>query len=535
MDKLGELENTLTALEKEIHLEPSSRRVMAAHLMALGWRETPHLAEHIAWLLARETDALTAYSLYQAVMVTHPERWTLTPWVRQTMRSTPFALLRTAMLDHLLTEGYINVDDEDDQALMDLLDTTVPEHRALTAEHLWLTGHDSKWSVSQVLGMLQVTAAMAEKVAAMRIVQFAFDSEFQSQATPALMALFRVEPHIGLSLKLGDILASKHRFPIDLDKLAFFIRAWHGDQIPAAETSMGTMLFGVEDFLMDRFFMGEQRQSALTQALLAYFSPTHLPADAAAVVTALAAISTNITEPFASFSATAALRETGHPNDAGRALVLATASQGADPTARALAIRVLGKQPKALLPLLDALKALVVAVDTVPKVRRAAFYALVNTRQSGLRVKTTEVIDLYFQYLREAPFSYVGDAVNRSDVAKEPAYFVAQFAESFDQIASEPARQAALDLVSKPFGFGIAEAFEPCWDPIVALMLRALDKPEHGDLHYTIFWNLLHEVVVPKPAAAVFSDGLKDRLGRIAYTERTKGLIENWLKSQKSA
>ncbi len=529
MDSLGDHENALAALESELHLSVCQRRTMAASLMGLGWRKTAHLSEHLAWLLSRETDALTAYSLYQTVMSTHPERWTLTSWADEVLRTTPFSLLRTAILDDLMGAVSIDFESTEGQALMALLDKANPEHRALLAEHLWLADADSKCPIAEVVDMLRVLASMAEKVAATRIVQFADKPPLDESALPALMALFRVECHPGLSLKIADILVRKHNFRVDLEMLAFFIRARHQDGIAAAEMAMGSMLHGVEGFLTDSFLLGEPRKSALTQALLAAFSPARLPADAASVVDALVAISIDINEPFAAFAATAALAATNHHSDAGRRLVLQMAQKGGDPVARALAIRVLGQQPKALLPLLNELKALTVAVDSDPRVRRAAFHALVHTQQSGLPVQITQVIDLYFQYLREAPFTHFGDAMYGSNAAQAPAHFLAQFTESLGLIPSEPARQAAFNILCNPFGFGVSPEFKPYWTQIIPLMLAALDKPRHGGLHYTIFWNLLHEVALPEHAVNTFRQGLAERLKRVKYTKRTRGLIENWL------
>jgi hypothetical protein len=66
-------------------------------------------------------------------------------------------------------------------------------------------------------------------------------------------------------------------------------------------------------------------------------------------------------------------------------------------------------------------------------------------------------------------------------------------------------------------------------------MLRALDEPGHDDLHYSIFWNKLHEVPMPEPCAAAFAKGLKERQARIAYPERSQWLIEDWLKTNDRA
>jgi truncated hemoglobin YjbI len=278
---------------------------------------------------------------------------------------------------------------------------------------------------------------------------------------------------------------------------------------------MGSVFYGVESFLMDSFMLGEPRQSRLTDALLALFSPTRLPSNGTQVIDALKIISAGITEPFAAFAATAALGATRQPNDAGKQLVLETAKHGEDPAARALAIRVLGQQPRALLPLLDVLKERAVAPDSDPRVRRAALHALINTRQSGLPTRINEIIDLYFRYLTEAPFDHFGDALHGSDVAEAPQHFLARFSETFDGIKTQAALQAALHLVEKPFGFGIREEFEPSWRQVVDLMLRALDQPQHDELHYMIFWNMLNEVPIPEPAASAFATGLKDRLARL--------------------
>lgn len=529
MDKLEAYENALRDMEKEVHIATSARRVIAAGLVGIGYRESPQLAEHLAWLLERETDALTAYSLYRAVMSTHPEYWKLTSWVNKTLQTTPFPLLRAVILEELLSEARVDFDDPEGQAQLALLDQAQPDHRALLAEYLWLGGSDSKCPVDEVVSMLRLDASMPEKVAAMRVFQFTDDVQLDERAWPALMRLFRAEKHVGLSLKIADILVRKHHFRLNLDLLTFFLRARLEDGVVAAETAMVSMLFGVEDFLMDNILPDESRKSALTKALLSFFAPERLPSDAKSVVDALTVICTDITEPFAAFAATAALAETGHSHEAGRQFVFQTAQSCDEPVARALAIRVLGKQPQALLPLQDELKALTVAPGTDPRVRRAAFHALVYREQSGLSVKMVEVIDLYFQYLREAPFAQFADAVHVSDVAQEPAHFVARFAESLALIPSQAARQAAFHLISNPFGFGLDQSFKAYWDQIVALMLIALDNPRHGDLHYAIFWNMLHEVAVPKRAAMVFSKGLKERQTHIKYTQRTRRLIEDWL------
>lgn len=534
LDTLGDHQNTLAVIEQELHLEVGKRRAIAASLAGLGWRwrETPHLAEHLAWLLSRETDALTAYSLYRAVLATHPERWHLFDWQRDLIGTTPFALLRTAIIDDLSGEGALDVKSEEDKALTALLDMANPEHRALMAEVNWLAGNSAQAGVDTVVSMLQPAASMPEKVAAMRIVQFASDARLEEKAVPALLALFRIERHPGLSLKIADTIVRKHGYRIDLETIAFFIRAWHADQMPASRIAMGSMLFGVEGFLLDKFMEGEQRSSALTDALLAQFSPARLPADGAAIVASLTAISIDGTHPLAAFAATATLQATGHPHAAGAQLVLHMAEREQDPANRAFAIRVLGEQPRALLPLLDTLKALAVAPNTDARVRRSAFHALVNTRQSALPTEAPEVIDLYFQYLTSAPFEHFADAVHGSDVAKAPEHFLVRFAENFDAIKSEAARQAAFNLLAAPFAFGIDTAFQPHWDKVVALMLRALDTPADGDLHYTLFYNLLHDVAVPEGPAALFAEGLKARLARVAYTERSRGLMEAWLSSR---
>jgi hypothetical protein len=530
MDKLEAYENALRDMEQEIHIETSARRSIAAYLVGIGWRESHQLAEHLAWLLERETDALAAYSLYRAVMATHPENWTITPWIHSVLQTTPFPLLHAVIMQDLFSQGSVDVESAECRALMAQLNPENPEHRAVLAEHLWLMEADSKCNIDDVIGMLSAQACMAEKVAGMRIVQFTSDPQLDERAVPALMDLFKAERHTGLSLKIADVLVRKHGFRIDLDMLAFFIRAWHTDAMAAAKTGMGTMLFGVEGFLMDDFFQGEQRKSALTAALLAEFSPSRLPDHATSIVDALAAISTDLANPFAAFAASAALGEIGHPNAVGKdILLLETAKTGVEPAARALAIRVLGQQRRALLPLLQELKTLCVAPDTDSRVRRAAFHAWVNKESSGLTVKSEEVIDLYFQYLREAPSSHFADALHGSDLERTASYFLTVFAQSIEAMASESARMAAFNLVTNPFGFGISPEFERHWPQVVQLMLTALDLPAHADLHYAIFWNMLYEVAVPKRAADAFGKGLRDRLNRIEYTERSRGQIEDWL------
>jgi hypothetical protein len=528
-DTLGDRENALLGIEKELHLDVAKRRMLAAVLTGLGWRKTPHLAEHLAWLLARETDALTAYSLYGAVLATHPQRWTLHTWQLELLRTTPFAMMRTVILDDLLSEGLVDVDSAEGKAVLALLDMANPEHRALVTEHRWLVGDTATCDIREVVALLQPSASMPEKIAGTRIIQFSDDPRLETHALPQLAALFRVERHPGLSLKIVDTFVRKRQFQIDPDMIAFLIRAWHGDGIPASKTGMGSVFHGVEGFLMDSFMRGEQRQSTLTDALLASFAPVRLPPDGTAVIEALTVISTDVTTPFAAFAATAALGAIRQPNDAGTQLVLETARSGEDPVARALAIRVLGTQPRALLQLIDVLKERVVAPDADPRVRRAAFHALINTHQSGLPTRIPEVIDLYFRYLTEAPFDHFGDALHGSDVGKEPELYLRRLGENLGAIGSASARQAAFNMISNPFGFGIAQEFAPHWAKVVQLMLRALDNPRDGDLHYSIFWNMLNDVAVPEGAAAVFASGLKDRLARVKYTKRSRGLIEHWL------
>ena len=532
METVGDHDRAMVDLANEIHLDVAARRAMAAGLAGLGWRETPHLAQHLAWLLERETDALTAYSLYRAVLSTHPQHWKLGEWQQQVLRTTPFPLLRAAILRDLMLKGSLHAEPAEEEALLTLLDPAEPEHRALAAEHRWFGGSEVGRDVDEVVAMLQPQASMAEKVAGMRVVHFASDPQLDERALPALLALFRAERHSGLSLTIADTLVRKRHHQIDLDFAAYLIRAWHGDGIPAAEVAMRSMLYSVEGFLMDSFALGEESPSALTGALFAAFSPAHLPADANAVIDVMLVIACDTEQPLAAFAATAVLAAKRHPNPAGLQALLEAARSHPDSRIRAYALRVLCSQSRALLPMLDELKKLAVAPDTAPRVRRAAFHALLNTHQSGLPRNVEEIIDLYFQYLRDAPFDHFGDALGSSDAAQAPRYFLMRFAESLDKISTESARQAAFQLVQNPFGFGLSDEFKPYWAQIVRLMLRALNEPRHDQLHYTFFWNMLHNVPVPAREAADFAAGLRELMARVDYTEQTRSLIERWLELQ---
>jgi truncated hemoglobin YjbI len=526
MEMPGDQVSALAALEDELDLEVTQRRVLAAKLFELGWQQTQHLAEHLAWLLERETDALTAYSLYCAVLVTHPERWTLTSWTRSMLQVTPFGPLRTAMLETLVAENALDFDNDDDRALLDMAD---PAHRAILLANRWLTDSSDKGGIGAVLSMMQPQASVPEKVSAMRIVRFSDDPQIDEHAVAALAALFRVERHPCLSLKIADVLVSKRRSRIDLDLIAYLIRTRHEGDIPAAEIAMKRVFYEAEGFLMDSFEPTEQRPSGLSTALLSMFSPTQTPDNGQDIAKALDVLSIDVTQPLAAFAATAALEAAHQPNSVGTKLVFVSAQSSVDPIAKALAIRVLGQKSEALFLLLDHLKALAVAPDTDPRVRRSAFHALVNTRQSGLPARIEDIIDLYFRYLREAPFSHFADAVHGSDVAEAPQHFLARFAESFDAIKTQAARQAALRLVERPFGFGIRDEFAPYWPQVIQLMLRTLDEPQHDELHYMIFWNMLHEVPIPELPASTLAQGLQERLARTTYAERIRAMIADWL------
>jgi hypothetical protein len=69
----------------------------------------------------------------------------------------------------------------------------------------------------------------------------------------------------------------KRQFRIDLDMVAFLVRAWHDDGIPAAKIGLSSVFHGVEGFLMDSFLLGEPRRNLLTDALLALFHPHDCP------------------------------------------------------------------------------------------------------------------------------------------------------------------------------------------------------------------------------------------------------------------
>lgn len=522
-------ENALFFLEKEPFAEVSQRRASAAGLVSLGWRERPQLSEHLAWLLEHETDALTVCSLYQAVLATHPESWTLLDWQRRLLETTPFSLLKTVVVDGLLSEGLLHVDTAEGQALIKTLDPSQVDHRALLTEHLWLIGQTDGRTTDEVVALLRPDAPMADKVAGVRIVRFSNDEHINEQALPALYDLFRAERHAGLSLKIGQTLVHKRGYSVDLDMAAFFIRAFYDDGAPAASNALASIFFSVESFLLDDCFQDKRPPSAVSAALLSRFSPSALPAAGAAVANALAALSIDPSNSLVAFASTAALQASGHDSTEGARLVVVTAKAGEDPVARALAIRVLAEKPRALLPLLNDLKALVVATQTDPRVRRAASHALVNSRRSGLPVRMPEVIDLHFRYLTQAPFDHFADALHSSDISDQARHFLKRFAQNIDAIGSEEARRSAFYLMSNSFSFGLDEAFEPHWPQVVGLMLRALDEPGHGELHYMIFWNMLNDVVIPEPAASVFERGLKDRLKTVPFENRSRELIEGWL------
>jgi hypothetical protein len=85
-----------------------------------------------------------------------------------------------------------------------------------------------------VAAMLQPDAAMAEKAAAVRIMRFTDDPDLKERILSALIALFQAERHPGLSLRLAEVLVRNARSGMDLDMIAFLIRAWHADGAPAA-------------------------------------------------------------------------------------------------------------------------------------------------------------------------------------------------------------------------------------------------------------------------------------------------------------
>jgi hypothetical protein len=512
-------------LADEHHLEVGKRRMVAAIFASMPWRETPHVAEHLAWLVEREPDALAACSLYFAVIAAHPQSWTIWEWKHHLVRTTPLPLLRTAVMGDLIGEAQLDFESDEGLSLLALMDPSDPEQRTFIVEQQWLVGEPLR-DVAEIVDMLAPHAAMPEKYAAIRIMRFSDDPRLVEHALPVLRELFRVESHSGLSLRIADALVWKSS-RLDLDLIAFVIETFHRFGVAAGEVALASMLYGVEGFLMDSFSPGEESTTTLTRALLGAFS-SHDHVDASDIVKALTELSVDSSNAQAAFAGTAALGELRQPNAAGSQLVMDTARQGSDPTARALAIRVLARKPRGLLPLLDELAALAVGANTDPSVRRSAFHALLD-HNAGLGVTVKRVIDLYFQYLREAPFDHFADALSSSDVAKVPAHFMHRFAESFDDIGSEAAREAAFRLVSDTFSFGIQEEFAPHWDAIVVLMLRALEESQHGQLHYFMFWNMLHDVSVPEPAAATFATGLRDQLGRIKHTKATRGLIENWL------
>lgn len=533
-EAVREHEDALTDLEKDIHLEASTRRRMAARLVGIGRRQTPALAEHLAWLLEHETDALTAYGLYVAVLAVHPDSAQVFEWQRALLQATPFALLRTALMDDLWSTGAIEHDSAEGRFLADQLDRKSPEHRAALTEQRWLAGDTGRRKISEVTALLQPQASMAEKNAGVRIMRFASDPRIEAQALPALIELFRAERHRGLSRRIADTIARRGSAEMDLDLAAQLIRTFHGDAIPAAESVLSSMFYGVEAHLMDSIARGEPSQGALAQALLAQFSPNSLPADGEAAALALAALAAHGRDPRVAIAATAALQASGRAHTQGASLVYATAAGSDDPEIRALALRVLAEQPRALLPLFDELKALAVVPHTDPRIRNAAFLALANSQQSGLPIGIEAVIDLYFQYLGAIPLGQTVDPLYGLNFAEAPEPFLARFCESLPAMQSQSARLAALAVMENPFSFGIGETFEPYWPQCVAAMLQILDEPRNGDLHTRIFWNMLHDVAVPEPAAAMFTRGLKERLARVKYTKRSRSLIEDWLQQRNS-
>jgi hypothetical protein len=518
-------------LADDHHVETGKRRMLAAGLASVPWQETPHVAEHFAWLIEREPDALTACSLFFGVIAAHPSAWTIWEWKHHVLRTTQLPLLRTAIMGNLIGEAEFDFDSDEGISLLALMDPADAEQRTFLIEHQWLAGEPNR-DVAEIVAMLSPNASMAEKSVAIRIMRFSDDPRLGERAMPALRELFRNEGHAGLSLRIADVLVWKSNFRIDLDLVAFVIETFHRSGVVAAEVALASMLYGVEGFLMDSFAAVEERSNTLTRAVLDSFTASdHV--DASDVLEVLSALSIDATNVQAAFAATAALEELHQPNAGGAQLVFDTARQGADPTARALAIRVLAKKPRALRSLCDELKGLTVGVATDPAVRRSAFHALLD-HNAGLGISVKQVIDLYFHYLCDAPFVHFGDAVSPSDAANVPAHYINRFTESFDDIASQEAREAAFRLVADTFSFGIQEEFVAHWGAIVALMLRAFEKPRHGQLHYFIFWNMLHDVDIPEPHGAAFRAGLRDQLTQVKYTKATRSLIENWLKESQN-
>jgi hypothetical protein len=523
--------NAATVLADDHHLEVGKRRMVAAIFGSMPWRETPHVAEHLAWLVEREPDALAACSLYFGVIAAHPSAWTIWEWKHHLVQTTQLPLLRTAVMGNLIGEAELDFESDEGRSLLALMDPSDPEQRTFIVEQQWLVGEPLR-DVAEIIAMLAPHAAMPEKYAAIRIMRFSDDPRLAEHALGVLRELFGVESHSGLSLRIADALVWKSNFRLDLDLIAFVIETFHRSGVAAGEVALASMLYGVEGFLMDSFSSGEESTNTLTKALLGAFR-SHDHVDASDIVKALTELSVDSSNAQAAFAATAALEELREPNTPGVQLVLDTARQSSDATARALAIRVLARKPRGLLPLLDELTALAVDANTDPSVRRSAFHAMLD-HDAGLGVTVKRVIDLYFQYLREAPFDHFGDALSSSDAAKVPAHFLHRFAESLDDIGSEAAREAAFRLVADTFSFGVQEEFAPHWDAIAGLMLRALEKSRHGQLHYFLFWNMLNDVSVPVPAAATFAAGLRDQLGRVKHTKATRGLIENWLEQHPS-
>jgi hypothetical protein len=529
IDNLGELDNALSDLTNDMHLDTVHRRATTARLAGLGWRATPHLAEHLAWLLEHETDELSACNLYYAILATHPQAWLLREWQLDLLNKSQLVMLRTVIITGFLSSGEIDIDDAQGKQLLKHIDHTNPEQRAELAKHLWLIDHKKKPSVAAVIEMLQPNAHMLEKTAALTVVKYTSDTRLKKSAQAPIRELFRSERQPRLSQIIGDHLVRLSTHAIDLELAVFFIQTWHRDEITAAKDALQRVFYSVESFLMDSFALGEERSSELTNALLAKFSASSLPNTPQALVQALTELSTDAQHSVAALAATAALQAAHSDNALGVQFALSIIQSNAEPKIRALAIRALGTKPFALTPIAEQLKTYAGARDTHPRIRRAAFDVLINTHQSGLRIKLENVIDLYFQYLTGAPFDHFADAMYTYVVAKNAHYFLSCLDQHLDKISSQSARIAAFNLINNSFGFGIDEAFTPHWLSVVRLMLRALDKPRHGDLHHQIFWNALHEVPMPIAAANEFSAGLKNRLKRIKYTKRTASMMEDWL------
>lgn len=523
---LGEAANHLEDLANDLFAEVSRRRTAAAGLPGLGWRKEPHLAEHLAWLLAHETDALTAYCLYRAVLATHPSAWQLADWQRAVGATTPFPLLITAVLDDLAGEGMVDTEGGD-ASLIAHLRSEWPEERAQSIDLHRLDHSGSSPYDPHLKEMLRSDATIAEKSRAIRMVRFMSRDDADASLLAATKALFEAEKHPGLSNMAGKTLHQMLNAPCDAEGLAFAIDTYHIKGIEAAKDLLTSLLYGVEGYLLDTFDAQSTVPQGLADTLLQRFSASHPAESAEWIIDAIRTIAKDRSRPLAALSAVSWLSRCKLAEGAVDGLALEMAGDPSNAEAQGLAIRVLARKSGALLPLLDRLKEGAQAASTSPNVRRAMFDALVTPR-SGLNVPREDVVELYLTYLKHPEFAHFAHAIHTPDLASVASHYATRLAAEFADIPDQSARIDGLDLLTATFTWGLDPIFDDARAETTKVLLAALDRPKEEDLHFKVYWNIL-KAELPEPHKSTFAAGLRERLGRIEYSDRTRGNLELWL------